>query len=90
MNSTNPFPAYIEELNSKLYLQPGSSYLPQTYFISAVLAVLLILQLISLFIRWRKGTFWVFRLVRTQTGVFILPNGVVSWGLSSAIFLVSF
>lgn len=89
MNSTNPFPAYIEELNSKLYLNPSPSYLAQTYFISAILAVLLILQLISLFVRWKKGTFWIFKLVGTSNGTFILPNGVVSWGLSSSIFLVS-
>lgn len=60
----------------------------QTYLLSSVLTVLLILQLISLFVRWKKGVFWIFRLHSTKFGRILIPNGIITWSITSAIFLV--
>lgn len=72
---TNPYPALSKALKESFYLQPSRHYFRHLAILSSLLAFLLLLQLVSLWIRWwisqssRKigrdtsgGGFWFFRL----------------------------
>lgn len=79
-----------------LYIETNSSFTIQVYVIVSLLNVLLVLQLISIGMRYKNKNFWLFKLVSSidssngsSNRRFILPNGINLFSICSVVFLVS-
>lgn len=93
--STSPFNSNVNsllnaanQLSSSLYLNFSSpaartSYTNQLYILSALLGLGLVLQLLSLLLRWKNGCLWICR----RSGSYIVLNGTVAYTFWSSIYL---
>ncbi|KAK4698866.1 hypothetical protein P7C70_g7404, partial [Phenoliferia sp. Uapishka_3] len=85
--TTNPFPALLASLEAQVYLAPSVAFETNLWVLSGVLGFCLILVLTSLWLRVRRGTFWIYRLHPSHFGSWITPNPMVCWLLGSVVFL---
>lgn len=92
-NDVEPFNNTISMIASHLYITTNSSFPVQVYLLSGLFAFLLVIQLLSIAIRIKNRSWWIFKLVRgpvENKARFIVPNAIILYSISSAVFLVSF
>lgn len=76
---TNPYLPLQHLLYASLYLNPSQpGYNNQSYVLNSIIALLAFCVVAALVVRWWKGNFWVVRLHRTNFGIFVGPNAVVT------------
>lgn len=88
MSALNPFAVEQQRIYTLIYLHAAPSYGIQIWFVTGLLGIVLLLQLGTLFARWRKGDFWLFKTKKTVGGTFIVPHGVIGYTLIGAIFSI--
>lgn len=63
------------------------SFKVQLYILSGVIIVAPLTLLCSLFIRWRQGELWLFKLMRGEGGIYIVPHYLTAFSYFMIIFL---
>ncbi|GAA6001307.1 hypothetical protein JCM10207_006601 [Rhodosporidiobolus poonsookiae] len=84
----NPYLAIQDYLKAQLYPAIPESAVAQLWFLAAVLAITALLVAVSLGIRLRQGSFWLFRM--HDSTAMIRPHATVSWSLVAFVMLVFF
>ncbi|KPV75181.1 uncharacterized protein RHOBADRAFT_53194 [Rhodotorula graminis WP1] len=84
----DPYAAVATYLRDQIFPTVPYSAICQLYLLAAALGLATILILTSLFIRWRKGGFWLLRM--QQTPRMVRPHWSVSWNLIAVVMLVLF
>lgn len=87
-DAANPYLALQQVYLSRVYLSAGPSFTRQINALSGILAVSLVLDLVSLVLRWYRGTLWIVRLERSCEGTWIVMHHISAWVVSSACFHV--
>lgn len=78
------------KLDNAIYLDVPPSYSIQLYVLASLVAICFLFNMIALVARWRRGSFWLYRLVDTRYGTFIVPHSVVTYLIFNSLFSVFF
>jgi len=84
--TTNPWTYFAVQTNQILHRKAPSSLPPLLITASTLIGLASLLYFIGLVVRWRKGTLWVFRVVRVDDERFILPSYISSYALFAGLF----
>lgn len=86
--SVNPFDAQIQILDESIYLTSSANYTTQVHIVQAGFAFILLLQVITLVLRFKNNSFWLYRLVPATNSSwrFIAPNSIILWTSLNVIF----
>lgn len=79
----NPFPKLQSDLRDALAVHLLPTEATQLLVISALLGAMLVMQLVAVVMRWRKGSFWLFRW--SERG-YILPAGTNLFLVACLVF----
>ncbi|GAA5837950.1 hypothetical protein JCM9279_004075 [Rhodotorula babjevae] len=84
----DPYAAVAAYLRDQIYPTVPYSATCQLYFLAAGLGFTAILLLVSFWIRWRKGGFWILRM--QQAPRMVRPHWSLSWSLLAVVMIMFF
>ncbi|GAA5978048.1 hypothetical protein JCM5350_007380 [Sporobolomyces pararoseus] len=75
----NPWAAIRAAFTAQVRPNLGHAFLSQLYATSAIIALSTVFFIASLYIKWREGSYWLFRTHRGTGGIFIVPHYSSCW-----------
>ncbi|GAA6008217.1 hypothetical protein JCM11491_001932 [Sporobolomyces phaffii] len=82
----NPWTAIRAAFTAQVRPNLGNGFLSQLYVTSTMIALSTLFFIASLYIKWRQGTYWLFRTHRGTGGVYIVPHYSSTWITGFVIF----
>ncbi|GAA5835938.1 hypothetical protein JCM5353_003094 [Sporobolomyces roseus] len=82
----NPWAAIRAAFSAQVRPSLGIGFLAQLYTCSAIIALSNVFFIASLYLKWRQGTYWLFKTHRGRGGVYIVPHYSSCWITCFAIF----
>ena len=71
---TNPWLTVQMYLTAQVQWDVDNSFKVQLYILSGVLIVAPLTLICSLWVRWRQGELWLFKIMRGEGGAYIVPH----------------
>ncbi|GAA5874517.1 hypothetical protein JCM16303_002890 [Sporobolomyces ruberrimus] len=82
----NPWAAIRQAFTAQVRPDLGNAFLSQLYATSAMIALSTVLFIASLYIKWRQGTYWLFKTHRGTGGVYLVPHYSSCWISGFVVF----
>ncbi|GAA6060926.1 hypothetical protein JCM10212_003834 [Sporobolomyces blumeae] len=82
----NPWAAIRAAFTAQVRPDFGNTFLGQLYACSALIALETVALAACMFLKWRQGTYWLFRIRRATGGTYIVPHYSSNWTTFIVLF----
>ncbi|KAI5478763.1 hypothetical protein MNV49_004589 [Pseudohyphozyma bogoriensis] len=86
----NPYAFLAEALHDRVYSSATKAFTIQVWTLTGLVGVILVISLLGLGVRFVRCERWLYRIMRTEKGAFVVPNASVCFLIYNSIYLILF